>query len=102
MKAYLILLIVASMLMGWPLAIGAAPLVATDQAINCTANGYLYWAMIWDYSNGKKESSTPGHVDTAYRLGYRMTSFGEVHVAYLYNSATGRYVEAQALRNVRL
>lgn len=80
----------------------AAPLVAADQFIDCDANGYYYWAMIWDYTNGQRESATPGAVNTAYRLGYSLWSFGEVHVAYLYNWATGHYIEAQALRNVRL
>ncbi|NCD23589.1 MAG: hypothetical protein EOL90_11725 [Spartobacteria bacterium] len=80
----------------------AAPRVGADQVIDCDANGYYYWATIWDYTHEQRESATPGAVNTYYRLGYRLSSSGEVHMAYLYNWATGRYIEAQALRNVRL
>ena len=58
--------------------------------------------MIWDYTHGKRESATPGHVNTDYWLGYSQPNFREVHVAYLYRTTWGRYVEAQALRNVVL
>lgn len=80
----------------------AAPRVATDQAIACSAYGFYYWSMIWDYSNGQRESATPGAINTDYWLRYSLTAYGEVHVAYMYDWATGRYVEAQAIRNVRL
>lgn len=96
-------LVVVMTSLGWPLVVGAGPHVAADQFINCDANGYYYWAMIWDYTHGQRESSTPGAVNVDYyKLEYRLTSYGEVHVAYLYDWATGRYIEAQALRHVRL
>lgn len=64
--------------------------------------GGLFWAMIWDYTHGWRESSTPGAVNALQTLGYSMTGYLEVHVGYLYEWAVGRYVEAQAIRNIRL
>lgn len=102
MKKGLILLLTAVILLGLLAPAGAIPYISTGQRIFYTANGAFFWAMIWDYTNGWRESATPGAVNYDYWLGYNMPNYWEVHVAYLYNWATGRYIEAQALRNVRL
>ena len=78
------------------------PHFADRQYLNFAANSSYYWAMIWDYTHGWRESSTPGAVSDNRTLDYSMTDYLEVHVGYLYDWAAGRYVEAQALRNVRL
>jgi hypothetical protein len=101
-KKGLILVLTALMLFGLVAPAGAIPYISTDQLINYTANGSFFWAMIWDYTHGWRESATPGPVNYDYWLGYDLDWYGEVHVAYLYNWATGRYIEAQALRNVVL
>ncbi|MGD9611969.1 MAG: hypothetical protein AB7V22_03620 [Kiritimatiellia bacterium] len=102
MKKGLILLLSAMILLGSLAPASAIPYISRDQLINYTANGAYFWAMIWDYTNGFRESATPGAVNYDYWLGYDLNTYGEVHVAYLYNWATGRYIEAQALRNVWL
>ena len=101
MKTGLILLITAVMLLGLLAPVGAVPYISSDQLVNYTANGAFFWAMIWDYTSGKRETATPGAVNYDSSLAYRMPNYGEVHAAYLYDWAAGRYIEAQALRNVR-
>ena len=101
MKTALILLITAVILLGSLAPASALPYLSIDQLIHYTANGAFFWAMIWDYTSGKRETATPGAVNYDSSLAYRMPNYGEVHAAYLYDWAAGRYIEAQALRNVR-
>lgn len=103
MKKSLILFLAVFVLLGTLIPAGAVPYISTSQRVFFTANGASFWAMIWDYTpgHGWRESYTPGYVNYDYWLGYNQPNYGEVHVAYLYSVYYGRYIEAQALRNVR-
>jgi len=78
------------------------PHFSDNQFLNFSANGSSFWAMIWDYTHVWRESSTPGVVTTDETLNYTISEYLEIHVGYLYDWATGRYIEAQALRNILL
>jgi hypothetical protein len=60
-----------------------------------------YWAMIYDYTLGYRESATSGFITQGGYLTYTL-GYWSVQVAYIYDAAYGRYTEALALRDVRL
>lgn len=96
----ILLLSVLSLFLLLAPASAGKPFISLDQSVNFSANDYLYWAMIYDYTSGLRESDTGGFIDLDHTLTYELVTYGEVHVAYLYDSDFGRYIEAQALRNV--
>lgn len=60
-----------------------------------------YWAMVWDYTAGYRESATPGFLNSATFLAYACQP-RDVQVAYVYDQTVGQYVAALALRYVDL
>jgi len=102
MKTGSILLLSALGLLLLLVPAGATCYMSENQDFDFTTTGELYWAMIWDYTNNKKESSTTGFIDIDHTLTYQQSAYGEVHVAYLYDWSMSRYVEAQALRNISM
>ena len=78
------------------------PHFSDNQSLKFSANDSWFWAMIWDYTHGWRESATSGYVINDCTLNYTITNYLEVHVGYFYDWMAGRYTEAQALRNVRL
>lgn len=60
-----------------------------------------YWAFIWDYTAGVRESATTGFTSQNTTLAF-YNNWNDVQVAYLYNSFDGRYTEALAIRDIRL
>lgn len=96
------LLITVLILAVLPVPAGAIPYVSHEQRIHFSANHAYYWAMIWDYTNAARESATTGYVNVDSELEFRQNLYNEVHVAYLYDFALGRFIEAQAMRNVFL
>jgi len=100
MKKSLVVLISALILLASLSVASATPYISGGQQVNFTADNSLYWAMIWDYTNGLKESDTGGYINVDSYLMYVCAM--DVQVAYIYDVASGRYNEALALRDVAL
>jgi len=100
MKKTMIVLISTLILLG-SISIASAAYIDTAQRVyfKSASSVDLYWAMIWDYGNAYKESSTPGFIGYATYLTY-VCGWDSVQVAYIYSAATARYEEALALRDV--
>lgn len=102
MKKTAVVLIAALMLLGSTIPADAHAIISSAQRVyfSSTYSTY-YWAMIWDYSLGYRESATSGFINDAAYLSYACQYWG-VQVAYTYCYDCGRYVEALALRDVVL
>lgn len=98
MKKKLMLLVFLLAPLGSPLP-AQASYMSYEQRVNFTYAASSYWAFIWDYTRGARESATTGFVASDFSLGYGL-NWNEVHVAYIYNDYAGRYTEALALRDV--
>jgi len=102
MKTCAILLLSALGLLLLLAPVSAGPSISLTQSVNFTANGFLYWAMIYDYTWGTRESDTGGFIDVDRTLTYSLVALGEIHVAYMYDQTLGHYNEALALRDIDL
>lgn len=79
-----------------------ASYVAGEQQVSFTyASNSAYWAFIWDYTAGIRESATAGFTSQDTALAF-YNNWNDVQVAYIYDSSAGRYIEALAIRDVRL
>lgn len=102
MKKTLIVLISAMILLG-SISIASASYITTAQRVYFTSSSSsdYYWAMIWDYTIGYRESATSGYYNYNVYLGYNC-GWNSVQVAYIYDVGNARYEEALALRDVNL
>jgi len=102
MKKTMIILISALILLG-SISVASASFIASGQRVyfESTGSGDYYWAMVWDYTLGYRESATSGYINyDAYLLW--SCAYNSVQVAYIYDVGNGRYEEALALRDVNL
>lgn len=93
--------IMAALLLSVAATSSRGSFISYGQSVNFTYYNSSFWAMVYDYTDGYQESSTPGFVNYDYYLNYYLGAW-DVQVAYIYNVASGRYVEALALRDVLL
>lgn len=75
--------------------------ISSGQRVYFQYSSSSYYAMIYDYTDGYMENSTGDFVNYSTYLTYSL-GWRDVQVAYIYNLASGRYVEALALRDVVL
>lgn len=102
MKKMLIVLIPALILLGAISMASAGVFIAAAQRVYFdSTNSSFYWAFIWDYTDGYRESAVLGYIDYDTDLAYNNQIDG-VQVAYIYSVVNGRYEEALALRDVNL
>ncbi len=95
------LLISAVVLFGMVAPSSADSWIDATQSVNFFYYDSAYWACIYDYRWGKMDATTPGFQSRNYTLTYEY-GIWDVQVAYLYDSAYGRYVQAMAIRDVWL
>lgn len=103
MKKGLILLLSAVLLLGlWVSASAGTPYISRVQRVYFTANGSYYWAFIRDVTYRRIETKTSGFINSSGYLTFEQPNYGDIHVGYLYSWDWGRYIEAQAMRNMWL
>ena len=100
MKKPALALILALFLFGLLASASASMLSALQQVNFVYYDNSSYWGFIYDYTHSKIEDKTPGFI--TYDTSLQYICVFDVQVAYIYNTASGRYTEALALRNVIL
>ncbi len=98
MKKGAILLVAVMMILG-ALGTAKASYMALSQRYYFDYTGSSYYGFIYDYSIGYQESNTGGFISYDAYLLYTAQGPGSgytTHVAYIYDSGLGRYVEAMA------
>ncbi len=99
MKKSAILLVVVMMILGALATAKASWMDVNQRYYFAYANGSAYYGFIYDYSLGYQESNTGGFISYSAYLTYVAQGPGSgytTHVAYVYDSVSGRYVEAMA------
>ena len=101
MKRFMLLGVIAALLVCATATSTRGSYISSSQRVYFTYYSSSYWAMVYDYSTGYRESATPGYINYSGYLTYSLR-YWDVQVAYIYDTAYGRYTEALALRDVVL
>ena len=99
MKKIALLFVAAMLVLGSMTTTKASSWMSTGQRYYFDYISTAYYGFIWDYGYGVQESNTGGFISyDAYLTYYAQNpGYGYVtHVAYIYDTGTGRYVEDMA------
>lgn len=101
MKRFMLLGVIAALLVCATVTSTRGSYINVSQRVSFYYYLSPYWAMIYDYTGGYIETSTPGFISFTGYLEY-VCGMHDVQVAYIYDAVLGRYYQALALRSVML